>query len=118
MTVNTTQIKTRDELAKWSGAELFAYALTHGLSNGQRTGADPGLKLGYSFCYGCGYSDTKFWTIPYTLDDNGFPAFDEQSKETLTMILAGEHLTAWNALKAAKGDEKAARKAHESFMAS
>lgn len=121
MMTTTRQYKTREELATWSGAELFAYALTHGFNNVATTDAKPGLSLGYSVCYGCGYSDTKFWTIAYTLDENGFPAFDPVATETLFMLLSGEHMHTWNALKGAEGAAQAlaaARKAHDAFLAS
>lgn len=111
------QVNSREEIAQWSNAQLFAYAMLHGFSNAQETRASPGKKLSYSFCYGCGYSDTKFWTIPYNVDDSGFPVFDGQAKETLTMLLVGEHLTTWNELQAIKDSESKASNAHKNFMA-
>lgn len=110
------QLKTRNELSKWSGAELFAYAVANGFSNQSITGRNPNPALCYCVCYGCGYSDEKYWTIPYTRDENCLPVFDEKSKETLIMILAGEHLITWNKWQEAKANESAARKAHENFM--
>ncbi len=92
MPTATDEYKSREVTAKWSGAELFAYAKTHGFSSASPTRADPGRTLRYSMCYGCGYSDTKFWVIPFALDDAGFPLFDDKAKETLAMLLAGEHV--------------------------
>lgn len=117
MTTDAKKRKSREELALWSDSELFAFAITHGFGMGKDTRVAPGLKLTYSFCYGCGYSDTKFWEIPYALAETGLPVFEPAAKETLHMLIAGEHLTAWNKLLALKEAENEARKEHHAFLA-
>lgn len=118
MEPDTKTAKTREDLAKWTSAELFAYAVTHGFSHTLATSAKPGRNLSYSYCYGIGYSDTKFWDIPYELDEAGLPVFDQKAKDMLIMLFTGEHLKTWHALKGANGTSLEARKAHDAFMAS
>ena len=109
--------KTRVELVKWSDAELFAYAATHGFSIKSATGAKPFTTLTYSFCYGVGYSDTKFWNITYSTDGTGLPMFTGKDRETLLMILSGGHLETWNAFQAADRDNGKTLQAHQAFLA-
>ena len=109
-------IKTRSELERLTDAELFAVAVNAGFGNKQLTRSEPAPALTTSACYGCGYSDTVFWTIPYQKQESGLPLFSADAREKITMILAGEHWTTWKALKAAEQSLNAAREAHKDFL--
>lgn len=108
--------KTRIELELLTDAELFAVALNSGLGNKPVTRAEPTPALTASACYGCGYSDTFFWTIPYVKNDTGLPSFSADARETVIMILAGEHWATWKDVTSAEQALAAARKAHADFL--
>lgn len=107
---------TRLDLMQLSDAELFAKAVHSGFGKKQKTRAESGLALTTSACYGCGYSDTVFWTIPYTQQDSGIPLFSEDAREKIITILSGEHWITWEAVTAAEQAMNDARKAHSEFL--
>lgn len=108
----------RRELESLNDAELFSYALLHRFSIASETAARPGPSLAYSFCYGCGYSDTKFWAIGYAVSERGLPKFTDTNRQSVLMILCGDHLVTWNAIKNAGSATDDARREHAKFLAS
>ncbi|MDO8415267.1 MAG: hypothetical protein Q7S87_03530 [Agitococcus sp.] len=108
---------SRVDMADWSDTQLYAYALLHGFGHKQQTRVEPQLQITYSYCFGVGYSDTKFWEIPFTLTQAGFPLFTEANKEVLIFLIAQEHLVTWRALKKAQTEHDTARDVHAQFIA-
>jgi hypothetical protein len=92
---------SRRDLTQFTDPMLFSYAVLHGFGCANPTQAVPKLALTYSFCFGAGILDTKYWEIEYALDDWGLPFFSVAQKEILVTLLTEEHLAIWRARQSA-----------------
>lgn len=75
-----------------SDAVLFAFAVNHRFSMEFYGGEKAQGMLEFSHHYVRNFNCTRDWAVPYHLDDKGLPVFTAEHRETLRMLLSGEHM--------------------------